>query len=123
MFSEEQRKALAGRVRRHEHTPGPWESRPCCYAHYTHKIIHAQKDIAQTIRSFSAKEAEANARLIAAAPDLLEACRAASTHLDDLQNEAVCETLQEIIDTLRGVIDKATGGDALEDYMAGYPKE
>jgi hypothetical protein len=58
-----------------EHTPGPWKYRTdfmdCPYVASKTKQMIADVNLIFV----SAKEAKANARLIAAAPDLLEACR------------------------------------------------
>jgi hypothetical protein len=60
------------------HTPGPWTY---CYSPYTaqdgHEIpafeVHGDEKVCDTNEDRPAGEQEANARLIAAAPDLLEA--------------------------------------------------
>src|SRR4051812_42332060 len=72
------------------HTAGPWnhskmeldyESCDCgLYRIWTEAPTHP--DIADVFYRDSEEEAEANARLIAAAPDLLEACEIAFGELD-----------------------------------------
>ena len=66
-----------------EHTLGPWEVRPMTS---TYQIpIHADGVWIGSVdagRTGFAKEAEANARLIAAAPDLLNLLRRIERHLD-----------------------------------------
>ena len=58
-----------------EHTPGPWEiSRDAVPEGYTQNTVYAERDGERVATAF---RNEANARLIAAAPDLLEACKAA----------------------------------------------
>lgn len=72
-----------------KHTPGPWESwphnRPPHPREYSHGVSaegEAPCDVADVI-AFDGEpgESEANARLIAAAPDLLEACLQATAIL------------------------------------------
>ncbi len=57
-----------------KHTPGPWESQATAgYETHGQRAVYAEengKDIAIVY------DGEANARLIAAAPELLEACKA-----------------------------------------------
>lgn len=60
-----------------KHTPGPWEivrTEPSSHGVGRFKIISGQWSVAETFCGIN--EEEANARLIAAAPDLLEACEA-----------------------------------------------
>ena len=92
-----------------EHTPGPWavvdgksngewrnfSIRPAA------SMRRAQPPIATVSKSDSGI---ANARLIAGAPDLLEAARAA---LDDLISDGHAH--YRVAETLRAAIDKATG--------------
>ena len=69
--------------------------------------------------SAESEEAYANARLISAAPDLLNACRAAFEALESLQGgctdsddgtvEAITVWCPEVIDELRAAIEKAVG--------------
>ncbi len=56
----------------HKHTPGPWKITTYCGPKY---MIGIDKECA------SPGEMEANARLIAAAPDLLEAAKGALKHM------------------------------------------
>ena len=79
-----------------KHTPGPWEVRPEIMWHdgshvagRTPKVMKEGRQIASITRSLDAKikdgrceEAEANARLIAAAPRLLEALRKLVERID-----------------------------------------
>lgn len=71
-----------------KHTPGPWEIKPLRmnYKHrfYLDLMIYAGDQFIATRRvmePFEQEEAEANARLIAAAPDLLAALENAKEHL------------------------------------------
>ena len=78
------------------HTPGPWTYRPCTIGHpnnrrnpivssegnYIARVCSQESTLpGMTSRAPDAATAEANARLIAAAPALLAACRAALTAL------------------------------------------
>ena len=78
-----------------EHTPGPWEvdqKEPwvinsgwgCIAEAYFGQVIgnNGQR------KKVASGEAEANAHLIAAAPDLLEACTLALSTLDNITTEA-----------------------------------
>ena len=85
------------------HTPGPW---------YIHRQaladIYADSLIASVYGSLdSLEQGEANARLIAAAPELLEACKAAIAHLDTIfvyydANDAIAAQLQSAITKAEG---------------------
>lgn len=84
-----------------QHTPGPW---------YVHGSIISPTPtgkrfaIAEVFRD-SIETANANARLIAAAPDLLEACKQAVNALELAHGGR--DTL--VLRKLRGTIEKATG--------------
>lgn len=90
------------------HTPGPWD---CMFAdgiNVRHPIIRGDKGtICQSAWMGNADETNANARLIAAAPDLLEAL----TRLVDIDdgNMGVIGW-DAVIDAARAAIAKATGG-------------
>lgn len=101
------------------HTPGPWQFTtyadaaprpgfPC--AVYGRDDEDDEDDVAVCVADFDdaedlfLDEAMANARLIAAAPDLLEACRAAQAKLEAL-NEEHCDAGVKLDDA----IAKATG--------------
>lgn len=95
-----------------KHTPGPWtyggqefndvrESDGELVAVALHlRVKKPERSIA---------EAKANARLIAAAPDLLEALKAIVKSLADQDDEGMIEHAQQMIDA-RAAIAKATGG-------------
>ena len=95
-----------------EHTPGPWslavsaDRTPLVVAPGRSTgvaIIPFQRD--EVCRQARIEETGANARLIAAAPDLLDAARAA---LDDLISDGHAH--YRVAETLRAAIEKATGG-------------
>lgn len=111
-----------------QHTPGPWFAESP--SEVTYKWLSSSEgahgDLATVWNSH--QNAEANARLIAAAPDLLQEirtlCAAASTlnsgkvHAIELNNEIVYWQreewirwmLDEILPNARAAIAKATGG-------------
>lgn len=89
------------------HTPGPWRVAERCNCMID--VLHdnnANGAITKALCRVQARdswilEAEANARLIAAAPDLLEALR-------DMVSDRECLS-QATIDFARNAISKATG--------------
>ena len=107
-----------------KHTPGPWTSYPCNLERYSRVItangamvqIAMTKEVYGDRRTYEpGEETTANARLIAAAPDLLEAAKlviawyeAENDHkgTDFWQRVAMC---RESEDALRAAIAKATG--------------
>lgn len=91
-----------------KHTPGPWRTDENDHdAPYQNIRIEAEKNRTVCIvwvddapdHAFNAEQ-EANARLIAAAPDLLDALKAASNYID---------TLGGVSQSYRTAIDKAKG--------------
>jgi hypothetical protein len=98
------------------HTPGPWKlteettiGRPCITGRIGLIAMLAVHDVGDA--EWDADTA--NARLIAAAPDLLAACEAVLSNLDHLSDvwgqEGVTRTVQ---DRLRAAIAKAKGGES-----------
>ncbi|MFO1394674.1 MAG: hypothetical protein U1F09_12995 [Steroidobacteraceae bacterium] len=93
------------------HTPGPWkvcEGSP--FTRWYVKAIHATYVIAECGIS-EGKTGEANARLIAAAPDLLALARQYASECGDCAGTRVCpddEPCTECADIWR-IIDKAEG--------------
>lgn len=93
-----------------KHTAGEWQTSKTV----NDITIHSEgKDVAlvyQYSRSVDEEEATANARLIAAAPELLSNCMAT---LEDLENDNMgknSETYQMAIENLREAISKAIHG-------------
>jgi len=98
-----------------KHTPGPWKASegdtniPDCEGawgdvkedgdHYAIATIWADTDELEV-------EAKANARLIAAAPDLLAACRAALSQM--CNTVAPSTSFTDVVDMLDAAISKAT---------------
>ena len=89
-----------------KHTPGPWDQVP--EGDNWIWLFHepSQTRVARVVL-YSGKEDENrdNARLIAAAPDMLETCRAA---LADCERDDWADS--PLANQLRAVIAKATGG-------------
>ncbi len=84
-----------------QHTPGPWElSRDAVPDWHTQITVYTE---ATGTRVATVFEREANAHLIAAAPELLAACEAAL----DRDDVADCE----LGDMLRAAIAKAKGSE------------
>ena len=72
------------------HTPGPWEYRPSKTGHCAVWPCGCSERVADVYAPLDdrfAAPAQCNARLIAAAPDLLEACKAARDTLDRLMGD------------------------------------
>lgn len=101
------------------HTPGPWVlcvwadttanpgvSSSVCADHDGHEIDVCRFDLFPD----AGEQHEANALLIAAAPDLLAACVSAKIVLAGIpsKTEAQRSLLQETYDTLRAAVEKAT---------------
>jgi hypothetical protein len=99
-----------------KHTPGPWYIDPIkVHANGNRRIMAEQCTPVAVVPEHLA----ADARLIAAAPDLLEALKEATTALEwrweRIANRAepVHETsIQEAYNKARAAIAKATGGEA-----------
>ncbi len=96
-----------------KHRPGPWHvSKYLGEPSGTLQVVHASGDVqvADCRETWgyrlSVEEAQANARLIAAAPDLLEACKAALAVREKNGMGEVGVSAQ-----LRAVIAKAEGRD------------
>ena len=85
-------------------TPGPWKTNYKDLA-----LVQAENGapIARCDKLFGVANIQANARLIAAAPDLLEALQAIVQSLSDQDDEGLIEHAQQMIDA-RAAIKKAT---------------
>ena len=89
-----------------QHTPGPWMPHHDKGRLYVE--THRDDVICMVARGLGTPEDQANARLIASAPDLLEALR----NLADLYDtDEGCRSLPEYI-AARAAIAKATGGES-----------
>ena len=88
------------------HTPSPWDiDWDGVYLVVYEAVTRRNKDICTL--SLDTGDEAANARLIAAAPDLLEALRGLDAIHPQSGNEPL---LQALLEQARAVIDKATGG-------------
>lgn len=106
-----------------KHTPGPWAFSTSTNGwSYTINIFQADNatptdgwsDVGYIIKTCEGEQQaiqHANARLIAAAPELLEALQAIVKSLVDQDDEGMIEHAQQMIDA-RVAIAKATGGEA-----------
>ena len=91
-----------------KHTPGPWTHIPGGFTIKAPSDHHSFQLIASLSTGMKTRsEVEANARLIAAAPDLLEALQTIAGYLDDT---AACNSDKAMASTARAAIAKATGG-------------
>ena len=96
-----------------QHTPGPWELRPDDMGGLSSLVFPAKQPhpVAGVTGYYSGNgERLANARLIAAAPELLEALQRLSAQCERLRLPG--ETESDAERTARAVIAKATGGAA-----------
>lgn len=100
-------------MRNAQHTRGPWELRPDDMGGLSSLVFPAEQPhpVAGVTGYYSGNgERLANARLIAAAPELLEALQRLSAQCTRLRLPGQAETDAE--KTARAVIAKATGGAA-----------
>lgn len=103
------------------HTPGPWSSEKLGeLAPASERMVVADlgrnesgirqiRSVARTLSHAGADEAFANARLIAAAPDLLAAAQQALSHCGP---NGYLDCGKPATDTLRAAISRATGEDS-----------
>lgn len=97
------------------HTPGPWEAKNwrVCWRHGGNIGVICDTAHNQQQRT---DENKANARLIAAAPELLDAALRVTRSADGMEQEAeemgwsAVETCRNALQRLRDAISKATGG-------------
>jgi len=92
------------------HTPGPWKIDSTVGGSLGDKVTASDGlTVCRTSLERSPEHREANARLIAAAPSLLEVCKAVATHIDP---DAPCATTsrKEVMMQLRAAIELATKG-------------
>ena len=97
-------------------TPGPWEIQdagPGTIRGLRFQVVAKDSVIARTTDGW--KEARANARLIAAAPELLEQCKlfekVLTYYYGTDRNTAISATANENRDKLREVLAKVEGGE------------
>jgi hypothetical protein len=95
-----------------KHTPGPWQAKGCLVNAARGTVFIGAAD--SPSMPFSAGEEEANVRLIAAAPDLLEACKqmiAKVTRIpsDDMSIENMMSDVSAELERMEAAIAKAEG--------------
>ena len=90
-----------------QHTPGPWRAQ---INHCTHAVISTDGFDIALLRA-SDFDSEANARLIASAPELLDLLTAAD-RLEELTGENLAVYARTYAALARAAIAKATGGAA-----------
>ena len=93
-----------------QHTPGPWRigSRQTSTPSYIDAGKGFNYRLITRVRDVDMDEGKANARLIAAAPDLLAACvEMVAGNMGQPRGVGV-----PALDAMRAAIDKATGGEA-----------
>ena len=109
-----------------EHTPGPWEFKAIPFIHEGSGVVindftdhpHPAKSVVETAR--------ANARLIAASPDLLAQLREDCEVLEALligsipESERFSET-NRVLGNIAATINKAVEGPDTEPDRAGHP--
>ncbi len=112
---------LRSAIERSKHTPGPWRAgRPdmrTIVDGVPSKWVYGPEReggngyiaVASGTASADWDEVMANARLIAAAPDLLEACEAALANLDYLREQWGFHASREMTGKLRAAVAKANG--------------
>ena len=99
-----------------KHTPGPWEVWVDNFDNDYNEIVIQNEDsvIVDRVGTLVSNDATDNAKLmadsklIAAAPDLLDACKCALADLEGYQAWAETEDANKTIDELREAIQKAT---------------
>ncbi len=96
-----------------KHTEGPWyaDDADGSYGVWSEEgplVALTQRGMYPNARPLTDSETDANARLIAAAPDLLAACRATLAHMYDDETDA--PTAAQLTEQLTRAIAKAEGG-------------
>jgi len=97
------------------HTPGPWEYQ---YSPYTSQDgqeipafeVHGEHKVCDTNENRPSEEQEANARLIAAAPELFQTLLFFFNIMHDYQSSARKDYITHAMATTRDVLEKAKGG-------------
>lgn len=96
-----------------KHTPGPWEIAQTKSANLFITNATGKLSVCNSVNGASSAEETANARLIAAAPDLLEAFQRIAAIADkepsNLHEAQVLRYSSWVFDIARAAIAKATG--------------
>lgn len=117
---------MANQTQTAKHTPGPWENLHKAgvatkidltgrwKVNIGKRVTEMSGKMIATIFGHTQEEAEANASLIAAAPELLDALQEAVFHLQGyLVQYGHAPTMQKKMDGFKSLITKATGGNTL----------
>lgn len=91
-----------------QHTPGPWDVWPSIYEGMGAAVV---RNI-ETLETIAEVRDYANARLIAAAPELLEALKTAQLYVANVVEAEGALFNRRHLDSVNSAISKATG----EDY-------
>lgn len=109
---------------RPQHTPGPWTLTVGCYPRDSVWDADGQREVCPMVWGNDAEEIDANARLIAAAPDLLAALEnaaasvavhaatarhAALAGINPVANNGLAAELERNVEHYRAAITKARG--------------
>jgi len=94
------------------HTPGPWHIRGPAHTAGWGVCIAGASEIVARIPGRASARKEANARLIAAAPDLLEAVQNLLAWAEKVHAPGVTRINYSGMDAARAAITKATEGSA-----------
>ena len=96
-------------------TPGPWEKATIGIGTNSKQVVWLGEKTGRRIQVISTGRDEANARLIAAAPELLEQCKlfekVLTYYYGTDKNTAISATANENRDKLREVLAKVEGGE------------
>jgi len=95
-----------------QHTPGPWDVEPKGSRHFVDGADGLTVAYLDRAGVRERAEIEANALLIASAPDLLEALERISTAYDETLHHPIAAPLLQAIYGARAAIARATGGNA-----------
>ena len=95
-----------------QHTPGPWDVEPKGSRHFVDGADGLTVAYLDRAGVRERAEIEANALLIASAPDLLEALERISTAYDETLRHPIAAPLLQAIYGARAAIARATGGNA-----------
>ena len=91
-----------------KHTKGNWNPVSDDGEMYVSSEFRGGEDIALVYGSPEDSEVQANAKLISAAPELLEACNKATFEIRNLENFSENERLNDAMEVLVQAIKKAT---------------
>lgn len=95
-----------------KHTPGPWTlSEECSREGLLSRLVYGPHLMVAIVRTETQAGpiGDANANLIAAAPELLEALEQTIAAVDTLPLAVECPALEQAVDRARAAITKASG--------------